>query len=159
MGEFIRLAHAMSKTHPHPAAPPASADEVEAAFYDALQHANLERLMACWAEDEEIICMLPGGQRLVGAGAIRAAFERMFSHSAIRAWPQHVRTIDAMTTSVHSVIERVEIMLPEGPRQGWVAATNVYYKTVHGWRLVLHHASPGTEQPLEAQEPGKRVLH
>ena len=149
----------MPKTPHRPAAPPASAAEVEAAFYDALQHANLERLMACWAEDEEIVCVLPGGPRLVGAGAIRGAFERMFSHSAIRAWPQHVHTIDTMTASVHSVIERVEIMLPEGPRQGWVAATNVYFKTVHGWRLVLHHASPGTEQPLEVQEPGKRVLH
>ena len=149
----------MPQTPHRPAAPGASASEVEAAFYDALQNAHLERLMACWAEDEEIICTLPGGPRLVGAGAIRAVFERMFSHSAIRAWPQHVHTIDSMTASVHSVIERVEIMLPQGPRQSWVAATNVYLKTVHGWRLVLHHASPGAQQPPDVQEPGKRLLH
>jgi ketosteroid isomerase-like protein len=149
----------MPKPPPRPAAPPASADDVEAAFYDALQNANVERLMACWAEDEEIVCMLPGGQRLVGAGVIRSAFERMFAYSAIRAWPRQVHRIDSMTASVHSVIEQVEVMLPEGPRQGWVAATNVYFKTVHGWRLVMHHASPGTEQTAQAREPGKRLLH
>jgi hypothetical protein len=31
-----------------------------------------------------------------------------------------------------------------------VLATNVFFKTPLGWRLVLHHASPGS--PREAQE-------
>jgi len=31
-----------------------------------------------------------------------------------------------------------------------VVATNVYLKSSQGWRLVAHHASPGT--PVEAQE-------
>ncbi|MDR0274062.1 MAG: nuclear transport factor 2 family protein [Burkholderiaceae bacterium] len=149
----------MPKTPRQPAVLATSASDVEAAFYEALQNAHLDRLMACWAEDEEIVCTLPGGPRLVGGVAIRLAFERMFSLSAIRAWPQHMHTIDSMTASVHSVIERVEIMLPEGPRQNWVAATNVYFKTVHGWRMVMHHASPGAAQPPEVKEPGKRLLH
>jgi len=38
-----------------------------------------------------------------------------------------------------------------------VVATNVYAKTPDGWRLVLHHASPGTEQ--EAVEVLSDRLH
>ncbi|HPR43571.1 MAG: nuclear transport factor 2 family protein [Burkholderiaceae bacterium] len=149
----------MPKTPYRTAAPPgATADDVEAAFYEALQAADLDQLMACWADDDEIVCVLPGGPRVTGAPAIRAAFERMFSLGAIRAEPQRVRKIETMTTSVHSVIERVEITLSEGPHQSWVVATNVYLKTAQGWRLAAHHASPGTQQRAEVTEHG-RLLH
>ena len=50
-----------------------SAAEVEAAFYDALNRADLEALMALWADDEEIVCIHPGGARLIGHAAIRAS--------------------------------------------------------------------------------------
>ena len=52
--------------------------------------------------------------------------------------------------AVHSVLERVTVMTAEGEQAGWVVATNVYLKTPQGWRLVSHHASPGS--PHEAQE-------
>jgi ketosteroid isomerase-like protein len=38
----------------------------------------------------------------------------------------------------------------KGVQTAWVVATNVYLKTPQGWRLVLHHASAGSEG--EAQE-------
>ncbi len=60
--------------------PPGNPDDTEHAFYEALQHADLDRLMACWADDEDIVCVHPGGPRLVGLGAIRAAFDAMFSN-------------------------------------------------------------------------------
>src|SRR5438132_1259426 len=43
------------------------ADEIEAAFYDALQNGDLEKLMACWADEDEIVCIHPGGPREGGA--------------------------------------------------------------------------------------------
>ena len=46
-----------------------SAAEVEAAFYDALHRADLEALMALWADDEEIVCIHPGGAPADAAGA------------------------------------------------------------------------------------------
>jgi hypothetical protein len=46
-----------------------NADDVEAAFYDALQNADIEKLMACWADEDEIVCIHPGGLRLARAGA------------------------------------------------------------------------------------------
>ncbi len=53
-------------------------DDIEQQFYEALQHGDLERLMAVWADDDDIVCVHPGGPRLVGAAAIRASFEAMF---------------------------------------------------------------------------------
>ena len=48
--------------------------EVEAAFYDALNRADVEALMALWADDEEIVCVHPGGARLIGHRAIRESW-------------------------------------------------------------------------------------
>ena len=72
----------------HYLAKPSNTDDIEAAFYDALQAGDLERLMACWADDEDIVCVHPGGPRIVGTHAIRAAFEAMFANGTIAARPE-----------------------------------------------------------------------
>ena len=135
------------------------ADEVEAAFYDALQNADLDKLMACWADEDEIVCIHPGGPRVVGATAIRATFEAMFANGSIRAWPQKVRKTVSVASSVHCLLERVEVLTPQGPRQAWVIATNVYHRTAQGWRLVAHHASPGTASEIQEVSDAPAVLH
>jgi len=37
-------------------------------------------------------------------------------------------------------------------------ATNVYRLTPHGWRMVLHHASPAVVE-VAKDDPGPQVLH
>lgn len=142
-----------------PKLPPGSPDDTEAAFYDALQHADLDRLMACWADEEDIVCVHPGGPRLVGHAAVRAAFESMFANGSVQAQPEKVRRLDAGGCSVHSVVERVTVMTDDGLQHAWVVATNVYAKTAQGWRMVAHHASPGSSvEPLETLV-AQPVLH
>jgi len=136
-----------------------NADDVEAAFYDALQKGDIDRLMSCWADDDDIVCIHPGGPRVVGAMAIRATFESMFSRGSIRAWPQQARKTQAAAAAVHNVLERVEVLGPEGPAQAWVIATNVYHKTPQGWRMVAHHASPGTASEIQEVSGTPQVLH
>ena len=136
-----------------------SADDVEAAFYEALQTADIDKLMACWADEDDIVCIHPGGPRVLGAMAIRATFEAMFANGSIRAWPERVRKTDSMASAVHNLLERVEVLTPEGPRQAWVIATNVYLKTVQGWRMVAHHASPGTAGDVQEVSEVPQVLH
>lgn len=136
-----------------------TADDVEAAFYEALQRGDIEALMACWADDDEMFCVHPGGPRLVGPVAIRAAFEQMFGNGAIHATPARVRKVESLASAVHNVLERIEVLTPDGARHAYVLATNVYHKTAQGWRMVAHHASPGTAQPPdEAVEP-PQTLH
>src|SRR5215218_10418001 len=121
-----------------------NADDIEAAFYDALQRGDIDKLMACWADEDDIVCVHPGGPRVVGATAIRATFEAMFANGSIRAWPERVLKTVSVASAVHNLLEKVEVMSPKGPQTAWVIATNVYHKTAQGWRLVAHHASPGT---------------
>jgi ketosteroid isomerase-like protein len=136
-----------------------NADDIEATFYAAMQEGDLDKLMACWADEEEIVCIHPGGQRAVGAAAIRATFETLFANGQVRAWPERVRKVESVGSCVHSLVERVEVLTAEGPRHAWVLATNVYLKTAQGWRLLAHHASPGTgAEPADAAD-GPQVLH
>ena len=136
-----------------------NADDVEAAFYDALQNGDIDKLMTCWADEDEIVCIHPGGPRIVGGIAIRATFEAMFSNGSIRAWPERVRRTQGAASAVHNVLERVEVLGPEGPTMAWVIATNVYHKTTQGWKLVAHHASPGTTSEIQEVSAGGQVLH
>ncbi len=131
-----------------------SADDIELELYEAMRRGDIERLMGLWSDDDEICCIHPGGARLVGAAAIRASFEAMLGKGAIDAEPHRVRRLESHSSAVHSVLERVRVMTTEGERFAWVVATNVYLKSSQGWRLVAHHASPGTavEEP-DSSEP------
>ena len=56
-----------------------TAQDAENAFYEALERGDLEGMMAVWAEDEEIICVHPGGPRLSGPDEVRSSWARIFS--------------------------------------------------------------------------------
>jgi ketosteroid isomerase-like protein len=133
-----------------PTIPPASPDDTEAEFYEALQSADIERLMGVWSDDDDVVCVHPGGPRVVGPAAIRASFEQIFAQGAIPVRPEKVRRVLTHACAVHSVLERVDVAGQRGLQVAWVVATNVYLKTAQGWRLVAHHASPGS--PGEAPE-------
>lgn len=149
----------MRKAKLHAANLGGSADDIEAAFYEALQHGDIDKLMACWADEDEIMCIHPGGPRVIGPGAIRAAFEAIFADGSINAKPERVHTLSALASSVHSVLERVEVMTSGGPQHAYVMATNIYHKTAQGWRMVAHHASPGTPNDLHTASDKPIVLH
>ncbi len=136
----------------------ASPDELEARFYQALQRGDLDALMSVWADDDEIVCVHPGGPRVVGPVAIRASFEAIFANGPIPVQPEQVHRLEALSGVVHHLLERVEVSTREGPRSAWVVATNVYLQTARGWRLVAHHASPGSLQ-LPEEAPAGGVLH
>lgn len=142
-----------------PAALIGNAEDTEAAFYEALQAGDIEKLMACWADEDDIVCVHPGGGRLLGALAIRASFESMFANGSIQARAEKVRIIESVGASVHSVLERVEVLTEQGPRHAYVIATNVYQKTPQGWRMVAHHASPGTPREMQEILDAPQVLH
>ena len=149
----------MSKAKNQAAIVGGSADEIEAAFYEALQKGDIEKLMACWADEDEVVCVHPGGPRVVGTLAIRAAFDAMFSNGSIRARPQQVRKVESLTSVVHNVLERIEVLTEGGPAHAYVLATNVYHRTAQGWRMVAHHASPGSQNEAQEHNDAPQVFH
>jgi len=150
----------MSNPKARAAALHASPEDAEARFYDALRDGDLDRVMAVWADEEDIVCVHPGGARVVGPLAVRAAFEAIFAGGQLAVHPEHDKVVQAMGSAVHSVLERIDVVTVEGPRTGWIVATNVYVKTSLGWRMVAHHASPGAPDELpELGEAAPSVLH
>jgi ketosteroid isomerase-like protein len=70
-----------------------------------------------------------------------------------------VRRLQTHSCAVHSVLEQVRVMTAEGPQSAWVVATNVYVKGAQGWRLVAHHASPGSPREVQELVEAASVLH
>jgi ketosteroid isomerase-like protein len=149
----------MKRAKLHAAIAGGSPDDIEQNFYEALHNADIEQLMGCWAEEDEIVCVHPGGPRLIGAGAIRATFEAMFANGSVQAHPERIHKIESLACAVHHLVERVEMMTPQGVKNAYVIVTNVYQKMPQGWRMVAHHASPGT--PNDSADVGVKpsVLH
>ncbi|MBL8328808.1 MAG: nuclear transport factor 2 family protein [Rubrivivax sp.] len=150
----------MPRTPPPRAALLASPDDTEAQFYEAMQAGDLERMMAVWADDDEVVCVHPGGARVIGLAAIRASFEAIFAQNAVPVQPEQVHRLHTQDSAVHHLAERVQVMTTEGPQSAWTLATNVYIKTALGWRMVAHHASPGQlgEAPPTLRETPS-ILH
>ena len=142
-----------------PLAAQASPDDIEQQFYEALQRGDIEQLMAAWSDDDEIVCVHPGGQRLVGPGAIRSAFDNMFAAGTVDVQADKVRRLHSPGCAVHSVLERIRVLTDEGPQTAWVIATNVYVQTAQGWRLVAHHASPGSPREVQDVAEPTSTLH
>jgi ketosteroid isomerase-like protein len=150
----------MPRSKPPTAALLDSPDDVEAQFYEALQRADLDRLMAVWSDDDEIACVHPGGPRIAGPAAIRASFEAIFGNGAIPLQPQPgVRRLHTLGCAVHHVVERITLAGEKGERSAWVLATNVYVNTAQGWRMVAHHASPASEEAEPAAGEPPSTLH
>lgn len=146
----------MGRTNPPP---PSTPDDIEAQFYEALQRGDIERLMSAWSDDDEICCVHPGGPRVVGAAAVRASFTALFSNGPVDAHPEKVRRLHTHACAIHSVLEQVRVTLDGKPQTAWVVATNVYVKAAQGWRLVAHHASPGSPAAVQDLVESTGVLH
>lgn len=125
-------------------------DQAEDAFYRALERADLSAMMAVWAEDEEVVCIHPGGGRLIGLDAVRDSWRQIFSHGPrLRFELLDLRVHTVRLQSLHTLYERITI---DGNKSNahLTLATNVYLLTPSGWRMLVHHASPlpeGTEAP------------
>ncbi len=140
-----------------------TAQDAENAFYEALERCDLDGMMAVWAEDEEIVCVHPGGPRLTGQEQVRESWARIFQGGPrARVGITQQVAISAMMLAVHSVHENFSV---EGESRGDarpvpVVATNVYLRTAAGWRMIVHHASPA---PAQAQAPARaaspKLLH
>ena len=119
-----------------------SAQQAEAAFYAAFERADVDAMMAVFAEDEAVFCVHPGGGRLSGTAAVRGAWRSIFSEGpTLRFELCELQTFTLPTVAVHTLYERIVVRGEGGPPHV-VMATNIYVLTGGGWRMLGHHASP-----------------
>ena len=130
--------------------------EVETAFYEALERGDLDAMMSVWAEDEEIICIHPGSGRLAGYAMVREAWRRIFTGGTrLKVQILALSTVHSPFSAIHSVVEQIAVV-GEKHLPAPVVATNVYMRGALGWRMIVHHASPAPPDSL-IDEP--KILH
>ncbi len=136
----------------------ATALEAQSAFYKAFQNADLAQMMAVWAEEEDIVCIHPGGTRHTGIAEVRESWRQIFSRGPeLRFELVAARTIPGRMTSIHSVYER--ITAAKGPSSATsVVATNIFALSDHGWQMLVHHASQVPDHPPAQGDP-PALLH
>ncbi|WP_263771150.1 YybH family protein [Propionivibrio soli] len=142
-----------------------SSEDAEEAFYNAIGHGDIDALMNVWAEDEEIVCIHPTGQRITGVGAIRESWQAIFGDNA--RFSMQARCLvrwESMLLCIHSVIETLYVGDEPMPH-AQMLTTNVYQRGADGWRLLVHHATPASEADHEGADfaddfgGGERTLH
>ena len=133
--------------------------EAEAAFYEAFEKSDLEAMMSVWADEEDIVCVHPGGARLAGVEQVREAWRQIFAGGqTLRFRLRQQQALNGMTLVVHSVYEQITVASEARARPA-VIATNVYRRTESGWRMVVHHASPAPAAPETEGKRAPKTLH
>lgn len=133
-----------------------SPQEAEAAFYEALERGDLEAMMNVWSEDEEIVCVHPGGPRLNGYALVREGWRHIFEGGTrLKVQLLALSTVHAPFTAMHSVIEQITV-IGQKHLAAPVVATNVYIRGALGWRMIVHHSSP---VPPSSIGDAPNVLH
>src|SRR2546428_10411405 len=82
-----------------------SPQDAALAFYQAFEAKDVEAMMATWAEDEDIVCVHPGGARLVGYEAVRIGWEQLFAGEAkLAVRPGEIVLIETVGLAVRSAV-------------------------------------------------------
>lgn len=136
-------------------------EEAEYAFYEAMRQGDITLMMRVWGDDEEVVCVHPGGLRTRGPRAIREAWEQLFANGPVSILAAQTHALNSVMSSVHVVIEQLTVNASRGGKETLnFYATNVYQKGPEGWRLVVHHASPAPrEAVLLDATGGSRTIH
>jgi uncharacterized protein (TIGR02246 family) len=137
-----------------------TAEECEAAFYEAFERGDIKAMMAVWAESDDVSCIHPSGARITGFDAVRESWVQIFAGAPqLRVRTLDVRRFEGQGIEVRHVIEEIS---PRGQpgTSGHAFATNVYELTDAGWRMVVHHASAAAAPaPPEEREAPTHTLH
>ena len=132
-----------------------SPQDAALAFYQAIEARDIEAMMASWADDEDIVCIHPGGPRLVGYDAVRASWEQIFAADTRFTFRlDQVVVIETVGLAMQSAIEHVTTANPAS--SGAAIATNVLLRTPSGWRIVCH---PASQSPAVMVSEAKGPLH
>ncbi|MCB1739181.1 MAG: nuclear transport factor 2 family protein [Gammaproteobacteria bacterium] len=140
----------------------ASAEAAELGFYAAFERGDIAAMIAVWSEDPDISCIHPMGPVLRGPSAIGDSWRQILA-------PQHRLRItlshQVVFSDAHLCVHCVHENIHHGDRfedLSVIIATNAYRFDGQGWRMILHHASPGARParaPSVEPVPPDRAVH
>ncbi|MEM7406702.1 MAG: nuclear transport factor 2 family protein [Pseudomonadota bacterium] len=130
-------------------------EQAEQAFYNAFEQRDLSAMRALWDATDDIVCVHPMASPLQGVTAVMQSWQQLFAGDEMLRFKPHIisRFVnDSLAT--HHLYEQI-FFGPRGRDSSVVIATNAYRLTDTGWRMIMHHGSPGSilEAP-SATDPG-----
>jgi ketosteroid isomerase-like protein len=122
-------------------------EAVNTAFYQAFESADLDTMLDLWLEDPETLCVHPGALPVRGTSAINRSWALIMANTPyIQFFLTDVEVSVlagvASVTCTENVLTGDESTGPDAFGGAKAVATNVFVRTVDGWRLWIHHASP-----------------
>jgi ketosteroid isomerase-like protein len=127
-------------------------EELNQAFYGAIESADLDRMAEIWAEETpglEPMCVHPGWPLLCGRAEVLRSWALIMANTPyIQFVLTDVRTTVlgdvAVLTCAENILTAADAADATNPgfAAGRVVATNTFIRTPDGWRLWHHHGSP-----------------
>ena len=115
----------------------------EQAFYAAFESADLDAMMAVWAEGAPLLCIHPGGPPLTTRDAVAQSWRRIFDGGGgMRFTLSDRQVVEDGAVSVRHLRENIH----HGPGlrdTAVVLASNVFVREGSSGRMCVHHASQG----------------
>jgi ketosteroid isomerase-like protein len=136
--------------------------DAEAAFYEALERADLDAMMEVWSDEDDVSCIHPGGPRLTGFEQVRENWAQIFkSRQRLLVHLSDQVIVSGMMFSAHSLHENILVRDAGGiaGARSVVVASNVFVRSASGWRMVLHHGSPAPAVRRDIPVEAPKLLH
>ena len=125
-------------------------EAVNTAFYEAFETADLDTMQDLWLDDPETLCVHPGALPVRGTRPISRSWALIMANTpyiqffltdvevSLRGEPADLASV----TCTENVLTGDTTTGPDAFGGAKAVATNVFVRTVDGWRLWIHHASP-----------------
>jgi len=127
-------------------------EDVELAFYDALEQSDIEKMRQVWSEDDSIVCIHPGAMRLEGRADVGDSFVQIFKDAPEMDFViTDAKCVLMDNMAVHMVREEVAI---DNQLVSVMLSTNIYHRIDGSWRMTLHHASHEPDLEFDEFEMG-----
>ncbi len=127
--------------------------DVEDAFYDALDESSLEAMMSVWEDSNDVICMVPLAPARIGFEDVRQGWQPLMrSGVKIDVEVRHLHWTEMGDLAIHLVEERITVP-GQNQKQVPMYATNIYRRGEAGWRMIAHQNAP-TPPPPGMMPPG-----
>jgi len=110
-----------------------------AAFYDAHEARDLDRMAGIWEHSDRVVCVHPGWPILRGWSTVEESWRRIFGGPG---QIQFILTNEIVTVVGDTAWVTLDENLVDRTATGTIAATNVFVRSDDGWRLAVHHGSP-----------------
>src|ERR1700685_4705612 len=117
-------------------------------FYSAFESLDLAQMEAVWAHDDEVECVHPGWDLLLGWDEVRERWARLFANAKrVRIALSCVWVRVEGDVGWVSCTQHVTTAFADGFDDAMVQATNIFLRHDEQWVLVAHHASPLPASP------------